>query len=99
MCNRPLLDRSPFTRWFLRLSLYTFHSFINLIEFNLKSRNSYVRYALRVMRYASCGFLRIHMYVYSERVMRIHHAFLTSSTEFFFCSVADLCLKRCLCLS
>ena len=31
--------------------------------------------------------------VYSERVMRIHHAFLTSSTAFFFRSVADLCLS------
>ena len=40
----------------------------------------------------------IYIYIYSERVTRMHHAFLTSNTAFFFLSVADLCLKRCLCL-
>ena len=36
----------------------------------------YVRYALRVMRYASCVFCEsIYMYVYAERVKLRSHAY------------------------
>ena len=49
------------------------------------------------VHYPQCVFCEsIYMYVYSERVTRIHHAFLTSSIAFFFRSVADFCLKICL---
>ena len=37
-------------------------------------------------------------YACERSFMRIHHAFLTSSTAFFSRSVADLWLKTCLCL-